>query len=95
MAGPGIRSKLSFARLKAGGGFRWLVFETEVLKRKVAYSYWLKPCHSEVPNTSVPVPNCQASLRHRGKALKSIFYIIREISQTGGAFFSPSLNSIL
>jgi hypothetical protein len=90
MAGPGFRSKLTFARLKAGGGFRWLGFETEVLKRKVAHSYWLKPCHSEVPNTSVPVPICPGVTPAQGKSIKVYFYIIMEISQTGGgAFFFP------
>ncbi|CAK9222728.1 unnamed protein product [Sphagnum troendelagicum] len=67
MAGPGFRSKLSFARLKAGGEFRWLGFETEVLKTKVAQSYWLKPCHVRSQTPPFAVPICQASLQHRGK----------------------------
>jgi hypothetical protein len=89
MAGPGFRSKLSFARLKAGGGFRWLGFETEVLKRKVAHSYWFKTVPSEVPNISFPHPQLPGVTPAQGKALKSIFNIIREISQTGGAFLFP------
>jgi hypothetical protein len=96
MAGPGFRSKLCFARLKAGGEFRWLGFETEVLKTKVAHSYWLKPCHvrSQTPRFAVPI----SARRHSGtgESIKVHFYIIREISQTGGAllfffFFSTPL----
>lgn len=95
MAGPGFRSKLSFARVKAGGGFRWLGFETEVLKSKEAHSYWLKPCHLRSQTHPSPFPTAR---RHSGtgESIKVYFYIIREISQTGGAFFfPPSLVSIL
>jgi len=73
MAGPGIRSKLSFARLKAGAGFRWLAFETEVLKRKEAHSYWLEPCHLRSQTPPSPRPHLPGVTPAQGKALKSIF----------------------
>jgi hypothetical protein len=73
MAGPGFRSKLSFARSKAGGGFRSAQVRNRGAEKESGAFLLVKTVPSEVPNTSFPVPICQASLGHRGKALKSIF----------------------